>query len=233
MSEQDKEDFEKEILKFIRQSSQNIDFMKSELEKNKPNTFMYCTSGMEMTHKKKVIENLFYKLSIVSKQLKQFKQHRIRKQEQILMLTKNKVKNYEDKKQQIEQRRSQKKSYIIYNDEVDTRESILSDQEKKKLLLENQKLLYTFQDETQTIMENQQKLLEISELINTMGQKLTDQDLTIDQILDDSKSSLKNVQKSNENLIDSKKYSEKIGGRWSVFFLILSVILLILDYLKS
>lgn len=43
---------------------------------------------------------------------------------------------------------------------------------------------------------------------------------------------MNNVKKANENLIDAKKYNESVGSRWSIFFITLSIILLVLDYLK-
>ena len=87
--------------------------------------------------------------------------------------------------------------------------------------------------EVQRLNETEERLRSVSQVMNVFSEKVLDQGMTTEAILQMSKDSLKDVKEANKEMNTAQHYNESYGKYWSLLFMTLAVLLLVLDYIKK
>lgn len=98
---------------------------------------------------------------------------------------------------------------------------------------ESRILLIRHSDKRDQIMEAQQIIGEINKMLDETSNKVLEQEFQTSTIMEISEDSLVTVRKGNTNLVQANAYSKQIGKWWIWFFNVLTIVILLLDFLKS
>jgi len=214
-SEDEKERFDTEIMKSLKTLETNLNELKKSLETR--NSDLKCQNKMDFAHKSTAIAYLFRHLKELTEFFKKLQMTRLSQKKKI-----NKM--FGLPSDISKKSRAQPKIVPSQNFEMQSADV--------ELIQENHGLMEKFDNDIEEVQQTQNKMIELSNLINTFSHKVLEQDTTTEQILEMAGKSYADLTEGNKSLWNAKKYNEQYGIGWAVFFSALTFILLFIDYIN-
>ena len=76
-------------------------------------------------------------------------------------------------------------------------------------------------------------ITDINKMLDETSNKVLEQEFQTSTIMEIGEATLSSIKKGNVNLVQANAYSKQIGKYWIWFFNIMTLVILLLDFLKS